>query len=65
MSQADAQEAAIFFHVEALGEIEGVVVSVPGEEAALAQCGGEFERSVAVDANRESGAALLEALPGQ
>ncbi len=36
MRQADAQEAAVFFHVQAFGEIQGVVVSVPGEEAALA-----------------------------
>jgi hypothetical protein len=45
--QADAEEAAGFFHVEMLGQVEGVVVSVPGEEAALAEFGGEFQRRVA------------------
>jgi len=45
--QADAEKAAGFFHVEMLGEVEGIVISVPGEDAALAKFGGEFERSVA------------------
>ncbi len=33
--QADTQEAAGFLHVQALGEVHSVVVSVPGEEAAI------------------------------
>ncbi len=36
VDEADAEEAAGFFYVEALGEVQGVVVSVPGEEAAVA-----------------------------
>jgi hypothetical protein len=34
--EADAEEAAGFFYVEVLGEIQGVIVSIPGEEALLA-----------------------------
>ena len=33
--EADTKEAAGFFYVEALGEVQGIVVSVPGEKAAL------------------------------
>ena len=44
MYEADAEEAAGFFHVEMLGEIERVVVSIPGEEAPVAEFGGESER---------------------
>ena len=36
VDEADAEEAAGFFHVEMLGEIQSVIVSVPGEEAAVA-----------------------------
>ncbi len=46
--EADTQEAARLFHVEALGEVESVVVSVPGEEAAVAEFGGEGERRVSL-----------------
>jgi len=36
VDESDAEEAAGFFHVETLGEVESVVVSVPGEEALIA-----------------------------
>ncbi len=36
MCQTDAQEAAIFFHIKPLGKIQGVVIAVPGKDAALA-----------------------------
>src|SRR5580658_1392106 len=44
-----------------LGEVESVVVAVPGEDAALAEFGGEFERRVIFDAHSERGAAFVEA----
>src|SRR5438270_6885125 len=44
-----------------LSKVQGVVVAVPGEEAAIAEFGGEFERSVGVNSYGESGAALVEA----
>ena len=46
MHEADAEKASGFFHVEALGEVESVVVSIPGEEALIAQFRGESERSL-------------------
>src|SRR5579872_968698 len=42
-------------------QVQGVVVSVPGEEAAVAEFGGEFERSVSINANSEGSAAVIEA----
>ena len=42
------------------GEVEGVVVTVPGEDAAVAEFGGEFERRVVVDSDGERCAALVE-----
>src|SRR5208282_4328058 len=56
-----------------LGEVQGIVVSVPGEEAAVAELGGEFERGAAwfatftpnftpnFNPNCQRGAALVEA----
>ena len=37
VDQADAQEAAFLFDAETFGEIERVVVAVPGEDAAVAE----------------------------
>ena len=65
MEQSNAEEAAVFFHVEPFGDIDRVVVAVPGEEAAFAEFGGEFERRVAVDAYRQRGAAAIEARGGR
>lgn len=61
VDEADAEEAARFFHVEVLGEVEGVVVAVPSEESAVAEFGCEFERRVAFDPDGECGAAFVEA----
>ncbi len=46
MHQADAEKAAGFFYVQLLGEVESVVVSIPCEEALIAEFGGEGERSL-------------------
>jgi hypothetical protein len=46
VDEANAQEAAGFFHVESLGEVESVVVPVPGKEAAVAEFGGEGKWSL-------------------
>src|SRR6266852_4915853 len=37
MHQADAQEAALPFHSEALAQVQRVVISVPGENATVAE----------------------------
>ena len=56
MDEADAQEAARFLHSQMLGEIEGVVIAVPGKDAALAEFGGEFERGVMFDSQGDGAA---------
>ena len=62
MRQPDAQEAAVFLYIQAVGEVDGVIVAVPGEEAAFSQLGGEFERGVSVDAQDDRRATMVEAL---
>ena len=37
MDKADAEEAALLFYAEAFAQIQGVVVAVPGEDAAVAE----------------------------
>ena len=62
MDEADAEEAAGLLDAEALGEIEGVVVAVPGEDAAVAQELCDFGGSVIREADGDSGAAVVETL---
>ena len=59
VDEADAEEASRLFDVEMLGQIERVVVAVPGEQTALSQLGGEIERSVVLDPHRECPATSL------
>src|SRR5579864_4871163 len=61
MHEADAEEPAGFLDVEVLREVEGIVVAVPCEEAAVAKLGGEFQRRVAFNSDGEGSAALVEA----
>jgi hypothetical protein len=61
VDKADAQEAAILFDPEALSEIEGVVVAVPGEDAAFAESLREFRGMMALDPDSEGRAALRNA----
>src|SRR5277367_3417867 len=49
MRQPDAQKPPVSFHVKTLGEVQRVVVAVPGEETTLAKLSREFERRVAFD----------------
>ncbi len=58
--EPDAEEASGLFHVEMLGEVQSVVVPIPCKEAAVAEFGREFERSVAVDADGEGTAAVVK-----
>ena len=60
MHEPDPQKASGLFDVEVLGQVQRVVVPVPGEDAALAEVGRQFERGVMGDADRERGAALVE-----
>ena len=62
MDDADAEEAAFFFDAEAFGEVEGVVVAVPGEDAAVAEMLGDVDGLVVTETERNRGAAIAEAL---
>src|ERR1700675_3955403 len=60
--EADAEHAALGFDTEAFAEIEGVVVAVPGEDAAFAEECGDGGGMVIADAQRKRGAAFGGAL---
>src|ERR1700674_135032 len=62
MSQPDAQEPAVFFHIEALGEVQRIVIAVPSEETTLAELSCKLKRRVALDPHGDGRAALIEAL---
>src|ERR1041385_2790840 len=55
------QKSAVFFYIQALGDVDCVIVAMRGEKALLAETRGEFERSVTFDAQGESWAAGTEA----
>ena len=59
--QADAQKSSQALDVQLFGQVQGIVVSVPGEEAALAELRCELQRRVAFDADGERRATILEA----
>jgi len=60
--EADAEHAALGFDTEAFAEIEGVVVAVPGEDAAFAEERGDGGGMVIADAQGKRGAAFGGAL---
>src|SRR6266478_1979875 len=62
MHEADAEQAAAFFDAEAFGQVERVVVAVPGEDAAVAEKLRDFGGIVLANSNRNRRAALVEAL---
>src|SRR5262245_3203319 len=61
MDEAHAEDAAVLFDAKAFGEVEGIEVSVPGENAAIAQKGGEFGGRAFGQAEGNRGAAFVEA----
>src|SRR6202162_72123 len=58
--QSDAQKSSQPLYVQLFGEVQGIVVSVPGEEAALGELRCQFERRVAFDSDNDRGATILE-----
>src|SRR5882762_11447559 len=60
--QSDAEHAALRFDAEAFAEIKRVIVAVPGEDAALAQAGGDGGGMVIANAQGKRGAAFGRAL---
>src|SRR5258707_5372733 len=61
VDEADAKHAALRFDAEAFAEIEGVVVAVPGENAAFAEERGDGGGMVIADAPGKRGAAFVGA----
>src|SRR5690242_14410544 len=61
VDEADAKEPPVLLYAQALGEVEGVVVAVPGEDAALAKLLRQLGGMMALHANCERRAALMDA----
>ena len=51
VDEADSEKSARLLDIEMLGEIQGVVVAVPGKEAEVAEFSGQFEWRVAFDSH--------------
>src|SRR5262252_3190512 len=62
VDQADAEEAASAFHAELFGDVQSVIITVPGEKGALAEFCCELRRSEAVDAHNHRRAAMIKLL---
>src|SRR5579864_6275035 len=58
--QADAQPAATRFHVKPPRQVEGEVMAVPGEDAALTQLARQLDGRVPFHANGDRGRALAK-----
>src|SRR5258708_10703128 len=61
MHQADSQDTTVLLDAKALGEIQCVEISVPGENPARAKESSDFRRMVVPQAERQRGAALVQA----
>jgi hypothetical protein len=61
MDEADAEDAAVLFDAETFGEIEGIKIAVPGEDAAMAEESGGIGGSPFGEAEGYGGTALFEA----
>ena len=61
MNEADAEQSAVLLHAEAFGQIERVVISVPGEDAAITEKFGDGSRVVIADSNGYGRTAFGEA----
>src|SRR5262249_26547352 len=62
VNEADPQHAAILLHAQPLGEIERIVVTVPGENSLFAQRLGELAWRVPFNSHCDSRRAPVEAL---
>ena len=60
VDDADAEDAAFLFDAETLGQIERVEISIPGENAAIAQELRDFCGIVVADSKRDCCATLAE-----
>src|SRR5215472_16399209 len=58
MHQADAQEAAVLLHIQALAQVQREIISVPGKEPAVSEPGRQLERRVPRDSHRHRRATL-------
>jgi hypothetical protein len=62
VDDADTKQSTFLFDAKPFGEIERVVVSVPREDAAVAEMLGDVDRLVIGQAERNRGAAIAESL---
>ena len=62
MRQADAEKTAVLLYIQMFGQVQSVVVAIPGEEAAPPQLGCQLQRCVARDAYRYCGTTRAEPL---
>ncbi len=62
MHQADAEYAAFGLDAEPLRETQRIKITVPSEDAAMAEERSDLRRIVVADAERNGGTALMEAL---
>src|SRR5215472_18633996 len=62
VDQAHPQYSAQEFDSHSFGEVERVKISVPGEDAAIAQKRGQFGRRAFLETEGDGGAAFMEAL---
>src|SRR4029077_20945641 len=62
MKEPDPQEAAVFLDVQLLGDIQRVVVAVPGEKSALAQTSRKLKGSESLNAHRDGRTAVVKSL---
>src|SRR5260370_14636514 len=59
--EADAQKSSQALDVQLFGEVQGIVVSVPREEAAVSELRCQLQRRVAFDSDNDRRAAIFEA----
>src|SRR5689334_17557283 len=62
MDQSDAQQPTAGFDAEAFGQIQCVVIAVPGEDAAFAEEPGDVRGMVISEPHRNRRTALLKSL---
>ena len=62
MDKAHPEYSAQGFDSHSFGEVERVKISVPGEDAAIAQKRGQFGRRALLETEGDGGAAFMEAL---
>src|SRR5271168_4680911 len=61
MNEADSQKAAFGFHAESFRQVERIVITIPREDATLAEKRSDFGRRVIREPQRNGRAAFVKA----